>query len=177
MNSGTIRCALVAAVVCLASACAAIPVSSDVNAQLVSSVPCHTFAWAGAFRGGPLSNTIANPVNEARLRSAIETHLESLGVRADATTPDCLVGYGMGLGGAVEDWDFGPGWGPWWGAPYWGGPFIYPEAIVAVDLYTGRTHEPLWHGYARVAPSSLRGEHAQQGIDAAVAAIFTRYLH
>ena len=150
--------------------------TSDVNQTLVGRVQCHSFTWAGSFRGGPLSGTIANPVNEARLRSAIEAHLQSVGVHTDASTPDCLVGYGIGLQGVVEDWGWGPGWGPWWG-PYWGGPYIYPEAIIGVDLFDARTHEPIWHAYARIAPSELRGEHAQRGINEAVTAIFLKYLH
>lgn len=177
MNAGSFQYATAALALCLLSACAAIPVSTNVNAALASSVQCHSFAWAGSFRGGPLSATIANPVNEAQLRSAIESHLSALGVRAEASSPDCLVGYGIGLHGVVEDWAWGPGWGPWWGGPYWGGPYIYPEAVIAVDLYDARSHQAIWHGYARIAPSELRGEHSQQGIEAAVAAIFTKYLH
>src|SRR5690349_8289771 len=133
MKVEPVKIAVAAAAASLLSACAAIPVSSDVNTALVNSVQCHTFSWAGSFHSGPLSGTIANPVNEARLRSAIEAHLQSLGVRAETSSPDCLVGYGIGLHGVVEDWAWGPGWGPWWGPPYWGGPYIYPEAIVAVD--------------------------------------------
>jgi hypothetical protein len=180
MNIGNLKYGIAALVVCLLSACAAIPVSTNVNAALASSVQCHTFAWAGAFRGGPLTATLANPVNEAHLRAAIETHLQSFGVRTDASNPDCLVGYGIGQHGVVADWGWGPGWGPWWGwgwGPYWGGPYVFPEAIVAVDLYDGRSHQPIWHAHARIAPSELSGEHSQQGIDAAVAAIFTKYLH
>ena len=171
------RIALVSTLGCLLSACVGIPVSSDVNGALASSVQCHTFAWAGAFRAGALSATLANPVNEARLRSAIQMHLESLGARNTASSPDCLVGYGIGRGGVMEDWAWGPGWGPYWGPPYWGGPYFYPEALVAVDLYDARSRQPIWHASARLAPSSLSGEHAQQGIDAAVTAIFSKYLH
>ncbi len=177
MNIGKLHYAIVATTVCLLSACAGIPVTTNVNAALASSAQCHSFAWAGSFRGGPLSATLANPVNEAQLRSAIETHLQSLGVRNDGSSPDCLVGYGIGLHGVVEDWGWGPGWGPWWGGPYWGGPYVYPEAVIAVDLYDARSRQPIWHAYARIAPSELRGEHSQQGIDAATAAIFLKYLH
>ena len=51
-------------------------VKSDVNGALVSSVHCGSYAWAGAFHGAsPLRNTIANPLNEERLRGAIASHL------------------------------------------------------------------------------------------------------
>jgi hypothetical protein len=177
MSSGKLTYAIAAALLCALSACTSIPVATNLNPALAGGVQCHTFAWAGSFRGGPLTATIANPVNEARLRSAIESHLEALGVRANASSPDCLVGYGIGEHGVIEDWAWGPGWGPWWGGPYWGGPYVYPEAVIAVDLYDGRSHQPIWHADARIAPSELTGEHSQQGIDAAVTAIFAKYMH
>src|SRR5262249_47904272 len=89
MNIGNLKYAIAVLLGGLLSACAVIPVSTNVNAALASSVQCHTFAWAGAFRGGPLTATLANPVNEAHLRSAIETHLQAVGVRLDASNPDC----------------------------------------------------------------------------------------
>ena len=55
-------------------ACTSLYVRSDVNHALIASVHCHTFAWAGSFHGdSPLRNTIANPLNEGRLRDAIAT--------------------------------------------------------------------------------------------------------
>jgi hypothetical protein len=164
-----------AALIALLSACTSIPVSSDVNTALIHSVQCHTFAWAGSFRGGPLSATYANPVNEARLRTAIETHLQSVGLHQVPSGADCLVGYGIGVHGVLEDWNWGWGMGPWWGSPVWGAPYVYPEAIVAVDLYDAHSNQPLWHAYAREAAAGLQGDRAAQGIDAAVAAIFTKY--
>jgi hypothetical protein len=161
---------------CLLSACA-IPVTSQVNEAVVHTVQCHSFAWAGSFQGGPLTSTIANPVNEAQLRSAIQSHFESSSAVFSTSNPDCLVGYGIGVHGVLTGWDWGAGWGPWWGGPYWGGPYVYPEAVVVVDLYAARSHQPIWHANARVAPSSLEGDRARQGIGDAVAAIFTKYPH
>jgi len=157
--------------------CATISVSSDVNAPLVHTVQCHTFAWAGSFRGGPLTATLANPVNEARLRDAIASHLQSLGIRPASGGADCLVGYGIGIHNVIAGaypvgwgWGWGWGWGPWWD-----GPMVFPEAIVGVDLYDAHGGQPLWHAAAREDLSALRGPKAGQGIDAAVAAIFTKY--
>src|SRR5579871_3037224 len=110
MHIRNLKYAIATLLVGLLGACAAIPVTTNVNAALASSVQCHTFAWAGAFRGGPLTATLANPVNEAHLRSAIETHLQSLGARLDGSNPDCLVGYGIGEHSVVEDWGWDPGW-------------------------------------------------------------------
>ena len=58
-------------------------VKSDVNKPLFSQVQCRTFSWAGSFRSdtSPQRATIANPVNEARLRAAIASHLQGMGMQ------------------------------------------------------------------------------------------------
>jgi len=71
-------------------------VRSDVNHALIGQVRCGSFAWAGAFRSSsPLRSTIANPLNEERLRAAIASHLGGV-VQPGPGTADCLVGYGIG---------------------------------------------------------------------------------
>src|SRR5690242_4480475 len=79
------------------AACASLHVTSDVNKAVAGSVQCHTFAWAGSFKGdSPLRDSIANPVNEARLRNAITANLAAAGVQpAAGDNADCLVGYGI----------------------------------------------------------------------------------
>jgi hypothetical protein len=174
---------LVAAVVAAAAgglltACTGIMVRSDVNTALIASVHCNTFAWAGSFRGNsPLRNTVANPINESRLRSAIASHLKMDG--AAPGSADCLVGYGIGSSTAV-DWAYGYGWGyPYgFGYPYgwgWPGPYVYREGIIAVDLYDAKSGQPLWHASADQSLYGVSGPEAEKRINAAVAAIFTRY--
>src|ERR1700722_17593933 len=61
--------------------CTGIPVRTDQNSQLLASVHCQSAAWAGGFKGAsPLRGTIANPLNEARLRDAIAASLQSAGL-------------------------------------------------------------------------------------------------
>ena len=63
------------------TACTSLQVKSDTNTALIHSVQCHTFAWAGSFReNSPLRGTIANPINENRLRIAIAARLQTLGM-------------------------------------------------------------------------------------------------
>ncbi len=165
------RTVIIGMAVCGLAACASISVTSNVNRALVPAVQCHSFAWAGSLPArGPLSATLANPVNEAQLRAAIQTHLQAVGVQPVTSGADCLVGYGIGLHRVWEGWGGGWGWGPWWGGPY-----AYPEAIIGVDLYDARNNQPLWHAYAREDAAALKGDRAAQGIAAAVAAIFTKY--
>ncbi len=160
-------------------------VRSDVNTALIGRVHCGSFAWAGEFRSNsPLRSTIANPVNESRLRAAIASHLGGT-VQPVAGNADCLVGYGIGayyvVGGGYPypyGWAWGDpyGWGPY--GPYgwgWPGPYVYPEGVIAVDLYDARTGEPLWHASTEQSLHGATGTEAEKRIDAAVAAIFTKY--
>jgi len=174
------------------AACTSLRVTSDVNRATVGSVQCHTFAWAGAFRGdSPMRNGIANPVNEARLRGAITAQLAAVGVHpvAAGASPDCLVGYGIGARTAIEGaypagwgWGFGVGYGWGWRHAYggywgWDEPYIYHEGIIAVDLYDARSKQPIWHASANQSLQGAVGPKAEEKIDRAVAAIFTKYPH
>jgi hypothetical protein len=172
------------------AACTSLRVTSDVNRAMVGRVQCHTFAWAGSFKGNsPMRNGIANPVNESRLRGAITAQLAGAGVQPAATpdTADCLVGYGIGsqseIAGAYPvgwgwGWGYGPGWG-WRGGygGYWGWdePYVYREGIIAVDLYDAKSKQPIWHASANQSLYHATGPEAEQKIDKAVAAIFTKY--
>ena len=156
-------------------------VRSDVNAALIGRVHCGSFAWAGEFRSNsPLRSTIANPVNESRLRNAIAAHL-GVPIQPAPGNADCLVGYGIGgyyvvSGGGPYSYPYG--WGYAWGYPYgWGGPgpYVYPQGVITVDLYDARTGEPLWHASTEQTLHGVSGPEAEKRIDAAVAAIFTKY--
>jgi hypothetical protein len=168
---GVSMCAL------LAEACAPY-VRSDVNTELISHVRCGSFAWAGQFRSNSaLRSTIANPVNESRLRAAIAAHLGGM-VQPAPGNADCLVGYGIGgyyaVSGGVYPYPYGWGWGyPYgWGGP---GPYAYPTGVIAVDLYDARTGQPLWHASTEQSLIGVTGPEAEKRIDSAVAAIFTKY--
>jgi hypothetical protein len=153
-------------------------VRSDVNTALISHVRCASFAWAGQFRSNSaLRSTIANPVNENRLRAAIAAHLGGM-VQMAPGNADCLVGYGIGGYYAVSGgfYPYPSGWG--WGYPYgWGGPgpYAYPTGVIAVDLYDARTGQPLWHASTEQSLFGVSGPEAEKRIDSAVAAIFTKY--
>jgi Domain of unknown function (DUF4136) len=166
---------LVPVMACALTACTTLNVKSDVNTSLIATVHCNSFAWAGAFHGNsPLRNTLANPINEDRLRTAIAAHLKS-GIQSAPGNADCLVGYGIGST-QVVDYDGGYGWGypyGWgWG---WPGPYVYREGIISVDVYDARSRQPLWHASVNQSLYGVSGAEAEKRIDAAVAAIFTKY--
>jgi hypothetical protein len=178
----SVALALWGAAIPLLTACTSLSVMSDVNPELQSGIHCHSFAWAGTFRSdSPLRGTIANPLNESRLRTAIASSLQTKGLQPATADAECLVGYGIGIRN-VMDGVYPYGWGGGWGWRYgyvggWGtyGPYVYREGIVAVDLYDARSRQPIWHASVDQNLSGATGEKADQKIKAAVAAIFTKY--
>lgn len=162
----------------------ALQVRSDVNRTAFHPGQCHTFAFAGSFRpDNPMRGTVANPVNESRLRAAITSHMQALGVQLAKENPDCLVGYGIGSQLHVDP-GFGPyPYGPWgygyWGGPWgpwgWGGPYVYREGIIGIDLYDARTREALWHASVDQSLHGATGADAEQKINAAVTALFAHF--
>jgi hypothetical protein len=178
------------------AACTGIPVRTDQNSQLLASVHCQSVAWAGGFKGSsPLRNTIANPLNEGRLRDAIAANLHTVGIAlvespiggpgTPAPPPaaaQCLIGYGIGMQREVDSvypdgWGYGvgfwgPGWGPGWG---WGGPYVYHQSFITLDLYDTASHKPMWHASAEISLSGLTGDAATQRIRAGVDAIFVKF--
>lgn len=172
MRKFSLRSALLAVLAASLAGCA-LNVKSDVNSALLSSVHCGSYAWAGSFRGAsPLRNTVANPLNEERLRSAIASHLQPQAIQPAGSSADCLVGYGIGGNYAVDGaYPYGYGWGYGWG---WGGPYVYREGIIAVDLYDAKSRQPMWHASADQSLFDTTGPEAAKRIDAAVAAIFAK---
>jgi|SRR5690242_6448383 len=170
----------------LAVGCTTLRVTSDVNRPLASTVKCQSFDWAGSFRGNSdLRSTVANPVNEARLRTAIQANLTTLGIHQASENPDCLVGYGIGNRNVVEGWAYpGWGWGAGWGWHHgwaYGGawaydyPYVYNQGVIGVDLYDNKSKQAIWHASADQNLASVSGEKAEKRINDAVAAIFAKY--
>ena len=162
----------------------ALSVKSDVNRSLMSKVQCHSFSWAGAFRTDSTArSTVANPVNEGRLRAAIAAHLETAGMQLAPSNADCLVGYGIGAHNVVEGaypigWGAGFGFrrgGFGFGGFGWDGPYVSRQGIIGVDLYEAKTREPLWHASANQDLTGVTGEKAERKINEAVDAIFQKY--
>jgi hypothetical protein len=167
------------AMLALLAGCTGLRVTSDTNPDLSVSV-CATYAWAGEFRGtGGRAPTIANPLMESRLRTAIAANLQAKGVQlaAAGTEASCLVGYGIGRRTIVEGaYPYGWGWpGPYgWG---WDGPYVFQRGLVAVNLYQTRGRQPLWHAVVEQDLSGLTGRDAEAKINEAVAALFSKYPH
>jgi len=185
----SLSCAVAASVALGLGACTTLRVTSDVNQPLAATVRCQSFDWAGSFHGNSdsLRSTIANPVNEARLRAAISANLSTVGVQKAAENADCLVGYGIGQRNVVDGYPgfyggYGWGGGGWrhggwggYGAWGWDYPYTYQEGIIGVDIYDGKSKQAIWHASVDQNLNGVTGDKADKKIKDAVAAIFTKY--
>lgn len=173
------------------SACSTMTVRSD-SAAAASLGSCKTYAWIEPPPGARVPNPFVNPLNDQRLRDAISQRLQSHGMtRASGGPPDCVVAYSAGSRTTVDDgygrprfsFGFGTGWGRWGrgggGSLFWDSsyPYVYSEHRVALDIFQGgeRGRQPLWHVSVDFDFANLSGAEAEKRIDAAVAAMFSKY--
>jgi hypothetical protein len=168
----------------LLAACTTLQVRSDVNPRQ-GVATCHSYAWAPEIPD-PRAREEANPLNAERLRTAIDTSLQSRGLRStEPAGADCLVGFEVGSHRYLDTFGAGPGWGWGWGFGWgwrrgyagvgWQEPYVYREGFIAVNLYDSKAHTPLWHAVVNQDIAGLTGNKAEEKINAAVAAIFAKY--
>ncbi len=186
MSRRTVLIPVLTATLTLAG-CAGVRVRTDQNSQLMATVHCQSMAWAGGFKGdSPLRSTIANPLNEGRLRDAIAANLQAAAIPlldgAAAGGAKCMIGYGIGMERQVDSvypdgWGYGVGyWGRGWGLGWgWDAPYIYHSSFITVDLYDTGSKKPMWHASAEQSLSGLTGDAANKRIRAAVDAIFLKF--
>jgi hypothetical protein len=168
------------------AACNPIAVRTD-SAPGLSMASCQTYAFANEHvANSDQPAAYANPLNAERLRVAVQNNLAARGLQPAATqaSADCVVGYALGSR-QVFDQYYG-GWGAWggygWGRGRWGygagfydDPWPQNQVRIAVDLFDNHTHKPIWHASATQDTYELAGPQAEQRINAATTAIFTKF--
>ncbi len=167
------------------TACNSLPVTTDV-APGMSVSNCHTYTFAQEHvANADQPSAFGNPLNAERLRVAIESNLAAKGIQrvADHGPAECVVGYAMGSRQVFNDYyggwgvGFGYGWrhggfGGGWG---YDGPWVENETRIAVDLFDSTSRKPIWHASVSQNVSDLTGPNAEARINAATAAIFTKF--
>jgi len=168
-------------------ACSGLAVKTDVNPNM-SVANCHSYAFADEhMANADHQSAFGNPLNGQRLREAIEANMAAKGIQKvdDRKSAECVVGYAMGTRQVFEDyyggWAWGGGWG-WGGGPRWGwgggfydAPSVQDETRVSVDLFDAKSRVPIWHASVSQSVSELSGPHAVERINAAAAAIFSKF--
>jgi Domain of unknown function (DUF4136) len=186
-----VQVAATAAVAFGLAACNTIAVKTD-SAPGTSVGICRTYVFANEHvANSDQPAAYANPLNAERLRVAVQNNLAAKGIQpaADHAAADCVVGYALGSRQVFDQ--YYAGWGGYWGGGWgWGGGFgrgrfgygggfydgPWPEnqTRIAVDLFDNRTHKPIWHASASQDTAELAGAAAEQHINAATAAIFSK---
>jgi CubicO group peptidase (beta-lactamase class C family) len=186
-----VQLAATAAVGLSLAACNTIAVKTD-SAPGTSVGICHTYAFANEHvANADQPAAYGNPLNAERLRVAVQNNLAAKGIQpaADHGSADCVVGYALGSRQVFDQ--YYAGWGGYWGGGWgWGGGFgrgrfgygggfydgPWPEnqTRIAVDLFDNRSHKPIWHASASQDTAELAGAAAEQHINAATAAIFSK---
>lgn len=144
----------------------------------------HSFAW---IREDPLiqsaaSPTRISPLNQRRIRQAIEAELARKGfeMASDRTAADFVVSYTVGARDRIEVNNYPAPfiWNGLWGRRYYAPPTelqAYQEGQLAIDIFDGKTHQPVWHGSATKRITDADRKDARRQIDAAVQAILARF--
>lgn len=125
---------------------------------------------------GTASNVSA--LNRRRIVEAIETELGSKGFlkTSDREAADFVVAYTAGARDRLDVQAYPvPYRGYWhWGHPYFGSDVdvgTYQEGTLAIDVFDGKTRQPVWHGWATKRITAADVKAAAEQIPLAVTAI------
>ena len=189
MNIQRVKISLwLCSVVLQLSACSTPQVRYDYDAK-INIANYHRYVWEQAATeatpGGPAFD---NPLNEQRLREAVEAQLSArnLQLAAAGEPPDSYVTLSIGTRHSIERDDrfpvrvgFGFGtWSPGFGSSVFfsnDGQYSYREGRLTIDFYDANTRKPIWHATVEQDLSYLTGVDAQKRIDAVVAAMFAKF--
>ena len=140
----------------------------------------HTYAWMTdqPMVATPDELTRVSPLNRHRIEQAIENELATKGFQKSTAraAADFVVSYTVGARDRVDVFSYpAPYGGPWrWGGPYFGHDVdvtMYREGTLAIDVFDGKNHQPVWHGWASKRISEHDLKHAAEQIPPAVALI------
>jgi hypothetical protein len=157
-------------------ACASLETGVDFD-RSASFSGYRSFAWLP--RAHPAAR---NPLNERRVQDAIRAELEAKGLRfeADLGRADLAVDFSLSSQERTDIMSYPADFrGPWrWGGGYFGNEIDvrqYREGTLAIDFFEARSHQPVWHGWAKKALSREDVANPEGGIRTAVAAVLGRF--
>jgi Domain of unknown function (DUF4136) len=160
---------------------------SDARANLASY---HSYVWEQPeVEDGTLGGrAFKNPLNEQRLRDAVDAQLAARGLQpaAEGSKPDAYVTVAIGTRRSLERdhrypvrMGFGFGmWRPGFGSSllfYDDDFYDYREGRISVNLYDATARKPIWYAAVEQDLSYLTGDQAAQRIDTVVTAMFAKF--
>jgi hypothetical protein len=166
----------------LLAACTTLRVGSD-HDPAASFSSYHTYVWMP-----PHTNAYEspNPLVVQRAHDAIQDALSAKGYQRvdNAAQADFVVDFTIGSRERTDIESYpAPYAGPWfrsywWGAPYWGSEVNvhqYREGTISIDIFDGRSHRPVWHGWARKELTRADLEHSAGSIREAVDSVLAQF--
>ena len=121
-------------------------------------------------QGGRPDPLAGNPMNERRIRAAIDSHFVARGITRDTLNPSIRVAYYAATRQRVnvQDWGYGPG--------RWGTRRLdvheYTQGTLVLDLVDAASKELVWRG---TASGTVELRDADRKIRDAVRKLFERY--
>jgi hypothetical protein len=179
----SIRVLGLAALLMLVAACETLRVGSDYD-RTASFSGFHTFVIM------PRDHAqVSNPLVVQRTEDSIRSYLQGRGYQyvGDPAKADFVVDFTIGsqertdIRTYPQPWGTAGGWygSPgWWGGPYWGNTIDvrqYTEGTLSIDVFDGRSHRPVWHGWATKTLSQSDVTNSEEPIRRAVAAVLEKF--
>lgn len=137
----------------------------------------HTYAW---IRDDPQiraagSDYQVSALNRRRVVEAVDAELAAKGFAKvmNRESADFTVAYTIGARDKIDAQSYpAPYDGRWnWGRRYFGQEVniqSYVEDTLAIDIFDRRSHQPVWHGWAKKRVTAEDKERAEEQINAAV---------
>jgi Domain of unknown function (DUF4136) len=168
--------AAAAAASLLLAACTSIRVSSDYDHR-ASFSNYHTYAWL------PREHARSqNPLATRHAQEAIDAEMQKKGysLTSDLGGADFVVDFTLSAKERLDVQSYPVAYrGPWlWGRGYYGDQIdlrTYREGSLVIDIFDGRTHQPVWTGKATKELSQAELEHTRAPVQAATTAVLSAF--
>ncbi len=171
----------------LVGACATISTGSHYD-EHHNFVGYHTFSWIAA---NPYVKAIdeepakVNPLTQLKIERALRAELESRGYVFvdDKEVADFVLGYTVGTRQKVNIESYPSMYRGYWGWHSYNDVYFsheyreysYDQGTLGVDVFDGKSHQPVWHGWATKTVTASDREDPSQTIIKAVALIFDKF--
>lgn len=176
------RASCILLLTCFTVACAGVRARSDFDPYARFDT-YRSFAWLGEEPGtlpdGPATEGV-DPLLARRIHESIESHLEAQGYRKvdDLAAADFVVSFSMGRQEKIRI-ESGPplgvrGYGyDGWYAESGVTATSYTEGTLSIDIFDGRSHLAVWHGWASKRANESTNRAAQ--VEELVSAILAKF--
>jgi len=185
MKSAT-RFIVILATGAILSGCATIKSGSH-HDESVAFTDYSTFTWIAE---NPLilgagDQPSISPLSQKKIVQAIENELSRKGFTytADADDADFVVSYTVGTRERIDERSYPVAYRGIWDWHKYGRYYyqtevvhrVYTEGTLGIDIFDGRSKQPVWHGWARKSVASADRDDPAPVIKKAVAAIIKRF--